>query len=54
MLGAVIIGLVTEMSAAVIDPAYKDAIAFVILVLVLLIRPQGVRAVVSGQREVAA
>jgi branched-chain amino acid transport system permease protein/neutral amino acid transport system permease protein len=54
MLGAVIIGLVTEMSAAVIDPAYKDAIAFVILVLVLLLRPQGVRAVVSGQREVAA
>jgi branched-subunit amino acid ABC-type transport system permease component len=54
MLGALIIGLVTEMSAVMISPAYKDAVAFVILVLVLLIRPQGIRAVVSGQREVHA
>jgi branched-chain amino acid transport system permease protein/neutral amino acid transport system permease protein len=54
MLGAVVIGLVTEMSAAVIDPAYKNAIAFVILVVVLLLRPEGIRAVVSGKREVAA
>lgn len=54
MLGAVIIGLVTEMSAVVLNPAYKDAIAFVILVLVLLVRSEGIRAVVSTQREVAA
>lgn len=54
MLGAVIIGIVTEMSAVVLNPAYKDAIAFVILILALLVRPQGIRAILSAQREVAA
>lgn len=54
MLGALIIGLVTEMSAVVLNPAYKDAIAFAILILALLVRPQGIRAVLSAQREVTA
>lgn len=54
MLGALIIGIVTEMSAVVLNPAYKDAIAFVILILALLVRPQGIRAVLSAQREVTA
>jgi branched-subunit amino acid ABC-type transport system permease component len=54
MAGALVIGLVTEMSAAVISPDYKDAVAFVILVVVLLVRPQGIRSLISGQREVTA
>ncbi len=41
MLGALIIGVVTEEAAAFIDPALKNVAAFAILVLVLLIRPHG-------------
>ena len=44
MAGAVIIGLATEVSAAFINPAYKLDTAFVILILTLLFRPNGVLA----------
>jgi branched-subunit amino acid ABC-type transport system permease component len=41
MLGALVIGLATEMSAAVIVSDYKDVIAFVILLAMLAVRPNG-------------
>jgi branched-subunit amino acid ABC-type transport system permease component len=41
MLGALVIGLATEMSAAVIVSDYKDVIAFVILLAMLAVRPTG-------------
>src|SRR5947208_10944908 len=41
MLGAVLIGEVTELSAAVISPEYKAVVAFAILVAVMVLRPQG-------------
>ena len=44
MMGALVIGLSTEISAAFISPSYKDVVAFVLLVLVLLLRPQGIMA----------
>ena len=44
MLGAVLIGEVTELSAAVISPDYKEVVAFAILVLVMVVRPQGLLA----------
>lgn len=44
MLGALIIGLATEMSGMYVDAAYKSAIAFAILVVVLVLRPQGIFA----------
>jgi branched-subunit amino acid ABC-type transport system permease component len=44
MVGAVIIGLVTELSAAAWSPDYKQVVAFAILVLVMVIRPQGLLA----------
>jgi len=44
MAGAVLIGLATEISAAFINPAYKLDIAFVILIVVLLVRPSGLFA----------
>lgn len=44
MLGAVIIGVVTEVSGAYINAAYQDAVAFVIMILLLLWRPQGLFA----------
>ena len=54
MLGALTIGVASELSAAVISPSYKDVVAFVILILVLLIRPQGILSEVASAKEVAA
>ncbi len=41
MLGALVIGLATEISAAFIVPDYKDVVAFVILLAMLAVRPTG-------------
>lgn len=41
MLGGIIIGVVESLGAAYISSGYRDAIAFVVLILVLLIRPTG-------------
>jgi len=41
MLGAVLIGEITELSAAALSPQYKEVVAFAILVLVMILRPQG-------------
>jgi branched-chain amino acid transport system permease protein/neutral amino acid transport system permease protein len=41
MLGALIIGLATEISAAYINPSYKDVIAFAVLLIMLAVRPSG-------------
>ncbi len=44
IVGALIVGIATEMSAAFISSEYKVAIALVILIISLLIRPQGIFA----------
>jgi branched-subunit amino acid ABC-type transport system permease component len=41
MLGALVIGVATEVSASIIVSDYKDVIAFVILLTMLTIRPTG-------------
>jgi branched-chain amino acid transport system permease protein/neutral amino acid transport system permease protein len=41
MAGAVIIGLATEISAAYITPSYKDVIAFIVLLVMMAVRPGG-------------
>ena len=41
MLGALVIGLATEVSAAYIQPDYKYVIAFVALLVMLAVRPTG-------------
>jgi len=41
MLGALVIGLATEVSASLIVSDYKDVIAFVILLVMLTVRPNG-------------
>lgn len=45
MLGALLIGLGTEVSAAYITPSYKDVVAFVLLLAVLALRPTGILGV---------
>jgi branched-chain amino acid transport system permease protein/neutral amino acid transport system permease protein len=54
MLGALVIGIASEVAAAVISPDYKNVVAFVILVIVLLARPQGILSEIATRKEVAA
>ncbi len=44
MAGAVVLGIVTEVSAALIAPDYKEIVAFMILLVLMAVRPQGVFA----------
>jgi branched-subunit amino acid ABC-type transport system permease component len=44
MIGAVLIGEMTELSAAAISPQYKEVVAFGVLILVMIFRPQGLLA----------
>jgi branched-chain amino acid transport system permease protein/neutral amino acid transport system permease protein len=41
LVGALIIGVVQQVSAAFLNPAYGPAVAFALMVIMLLIRPQG-------------
>ena len=40
--GGLLIGIVEELSTAVIEPAYKPAVAFIIMIVVLIWRPTGI------------
>jgi len=42
LLGGIVLGLTQEWSTMFIRPTYKEAIGFLVLILVLLIRPQGI------------
>lgn len=51
MLGALIVGLASEAAAALIDPSYKDIVAWALLIATLLVRPQGIFAEFASERE---
>ena len=42
ILGALVIGVAQESSGLLVDTAYKFVIALLVLILVLLVRPQGI------------
>jgi branched-subunit amino acid ABC-type transport system permease component len=42
VLGAVVIGVVQETSGLFVDTAFKFVVALAVLILVLLVRPQGI------------
>jgi branched-chain amino acid transport system permease protein len=54
MLGALTIGISSEVAAGLIAPSYKQVVAFAVLVLVLLLRPQGILSEIADQKEVVA
>jgi branched-chain amino acid transport system permease protein len=41
MLGGILLGVIESLAVTFMDPAYKDVIAFVVLILVLTFRPEG-------------
>ena len=47
MIGAVVIGLATEISAAYITPSYKDVVAFAVLLVMMAVRPGGLLGVTA-------
>lgn len=50
MLGALVLGLATEITAVWLDPSFKIAIALLVLLAVLMVRPQGIRAEFASGR----
>jgi branched-subunit amino acid ABC-type transport system permease component len=52
VLGALIVGIVTEVGAAYWDPQLKDVQAFAVLIVVLLLRPQGIFSQLATERAV--
>ena len=42
LVGGITLGVVTEWSTMFVDSIWKTSVAFVVLVLVLIIRPQGI------------
>ncbi len=50
VVGALVVGLATEIAAAYWNPELKDVIAFAVLIVVLLVRPQGIISQLSSER----
>ena len=46
--------IATALDATYFSPTYQDVVAFLVLIVVLLVRPQGIFAEVASQKEVAA
>lgn len=51
MVGALIVGLAGEIAAQLLDPSYKDIVAWALLIVTLLFRPQGIFAEYASERE---
>lgn len=50
MFGGVVLGVLENLVAGYIDSGYRDAVAFLVLLLVLLVRPQGLTLKASAAR----
>lgn len=54
MLGALIVGMITQASAAIISPAFSSISAWALLIAFLVLRPQGIFATYAAEREIVA
>ena len=50
VLGGLLIGLAEQLTAGYLSPDYRDAITFVILIIVLILRPEGLLGVVRPEK----
>jgi len=48
LLGGLFIGVAENLSVAVLSPGYKDFVAFAVIVVILLLRPQGIFALAGS------
>lgn len=53
MLGGLIIGLTEQISAAYWNPSYSDVTAFVLLIIILLVRPTGLLSAEARRHDLA-
>lgn len=53
VLGALVVGIVTEVGGAYWNPELKDVLAFGVLIVVLLVRPQGLFSQLATERALA-
>jgi branched-subunit amino acid ABC-type transport system permease component len=54
VIGALVVGFVSQFAAAYSNPAYVDVFAFGLLAVVLLVRPRGIISDVASLRELVA
>lgn len=54
VLGALVVGFVSQFASAYSDPAYVDVYAFGLLAVVLVVRPRGIFSDLANQRELVA
>jgi branched-chain amino acid transport system permease protein len=50
LVGGLFIGITENLGVAFISPGYKDAIAFALIILILLFRPTGIFRIIGGVR----
>ncbi|MDX2051030.1 MAG: branched-chain amino acid ABC transporter permease [Polyangiaceae bacterium] len=50
MLGGLLIGLAEQLTAGYLSPDYRDAIIFVILIIILLLKPEGLLGTVRQEK----
>jgi branched-chain amino acid transport system permease protein len=50
MMGGLVLGVLENLVAGYVDTGFRDAVAFLVLLLVLLMRPQGLVLKASGVR----
>jgi branched-chain amino acid transport system permease protein len=50
LIGGILIGLAEQLTAGYLSPDYRDAITFFILILVLLLKPEGLLGVVRQEK----
>src|SRR3982751_5068136 len=50
VLGGLLIGVAEQMTAGYLSPDYRDAITFVILIIILMLRPEGLLGVVRPEK----
>ena len=54
MIGGLVVGVVSSVSAAYWDPAYQSVVAFGILIIMLLVRPRGLFGSTTSARKLLA